>query len=79
MNKFKLRYHSRFDISSASTDEWYTLWEWKKNWRGKFRWHRVVDGYYYDIKSYARGDLAWAKKIAKHYKIEVPKHESNKN
>ena len=74
--KYKLKRHERFDFSRVETDVWYTLWQWRKNWFGRWGWHPVLDHYsteWGDASWPIRGDKKWAEKIAKELKLEVPK------
>lgn len=75
--RYTLKYHSYFDLSSAKVIEWWSLWEWRrprlfKSWR-RCRWMPVSEYFYPDGgKEQITGDKEWAKKVAKHFDIEVP-------
>lgn len=64
---------SNFNIGRAEMDIWYELWHESKNWLGKSKLKPIYMYYGMEATIPHRGDLKWAKRIAKHYKIEVPK------
>lgn len=71
---YELRKKQQFSLDRAKRDTWYELWQWRKGWRGKIKWSQVPSGRYPDGGAmYKRGDLLWAKRIAKEFNLEVPR------
>jgi len=76
MEQYKLVRHREFDLAYGKENVWYSLHEYSKGLFGKFKW-QAVKAYYFDTgggsMSAVRGEINWAKSIAKELKIEVPK------
>jgi len=70
-NGYELVNASYFSDLDADYVERYFLYRKRKNWRGKEVFEHVKE--YTMFGSFPlRGDLKWAKRVAKHYGIEVP-------
>ena len=78
MSKYKLIRHRVFDFSSGSEDIQYTLHECRKTIFGKMKW-LPVKAYYFDfgggIRLPVKGDIRWARAVAKELNIKVPEVE----
>lgn len=74
MSKYRLVVSRWFDNLTAEEVEEYQLEEWfeKNGWFDKPRWVNVWDKDEDDYEFRVRGDKEWAKRIAKHYKIDMP-------
>lgn len=76
MDKYKLVRQRDFAIENAKEYIWYRLLKQKKTIFGKFKWVSVKvphwDGMGVTMGE-AIGDDKWAHRIAKEYKIKVPK------
>ncbi len=72
--RYMLKYHSYFDLSTAKVIEWWSLWEWRQTRiLRRWRWMSVNEYFYPDGgKEQITGNKEWAKKVAKHFNIEVP-------
>jgi len=73
---YKLVRHRDFSVDTAREYIWYSLHRQKKTIFGKLKWVSVKVPYWDGMgisSGEATGDLAWAKRIAKEYKIKVPK------
>lgn len=74
MNEYKLVCDSSFDYRCAEWSDTYRLCYLRKTIFGRDKWETEVAGYYpMEGRVKAKGDLRWAKKIAKELGIEVPK------
>lgn len=75
MSNYKLIRHRSFDLAYANENIWYTLHEYRKTLFGKMAWKPVKE-YFYDSGGGSmepvRGNLDWAKSIAKELNIKVP-------
>ena len=69
---YELQKVTKFDFGSAEDETHYQLWRTRKNWRGKDRATLVMNYGYGGLSCPYVGDLEWAKKIAKKFKIGVP-------
>lgn len=73
MSKYKLFYRSNYNFDRAKLDEWWSLYEWRKGWFGKYNWKPVYDYFAPDgMRFPVHGDKDWAKRIAKDLKIKLP-------
>ena len=76
MLNYKLIRRRDFSIETANEYIWYSLHREKKTIFGKLKWVPVKIPYWDGIGVSTRevaGDKAWAERIAKEYKIKVPK------
>lgn len=80
MSKYKLVKYREFYINDAIESVYYELYESKKTIFGKEKW-KNVKVYFWDglgvTKTTASGDYNWARRIAKEFKITVPKEINN--
>jgi len=73
MNQYRLIKNRRFDLNRAEYIYWYTL-ENRKSFLGFKFW--VEEGYHTPVgKIVYRNNEIWAKKVAKHYGIDMPTNE----
>ena len=69
----KLVKKENFNLNRAEMDVWYELWQEHKGLFGRMKYKPVFQYHPMGMRRIVSGDLAWAKKTAKHYGIEVPK------
>ncbi len=74
MSRYKLVKCQWFSKHDARSKSYYELYYLGKNLLGRPKWKkdRVYHPSGFGTSVYS-GDLEWAKRIAKHYKIEVPR------
>lgn len=74
MSKYTLVKKESFSLNRAETDVWYELWQHRiTRLTRREVFEPVKMRYETHFSIPLTGGLAWAKRIAKHYKIEVPK------
>lgn len=69
---YKIVYKRSFDIKTAGYNEWFELWHTRKGLFGRIISNPVCTHHPETFSIPYRGDLAWAKRIARHYCIELP-------
>ena len=76
MTKYRLIRHRTFAIENAKASIWFSLETEKTNIFGRTKWVSVKIPFWDGLgtsMSEAVGDKKWAERIAKEYKIKVPK------
>lgn len=66
---------TQWDDNGAKLLEWWELYHYSKNWRGKWDWRPKTEQVFNNSGEYRvkiSGGRAWADNIAAHYDIKVP-------
>lgn len=70
--QYKLIKREWFSLSSAEVECEYALYYLGRNMFGRAKWKPVKNYHPIEFPIPYTGDLKWARKVAKHYGIEMP-------